>query len=310
MKKIDQEKKEIITRVSWMYYFGGMNQQEIANELSLSRIKVIRLLQQALDLGIVHISIDSANYSLYTLEQEIKEAAGITYCVVVPSLPDLANALSRGAAHLCNDIISMKGMLGVGLTRSIRYLHAYLDKKKCKVNSVISIGGSTSPNLALTHLNNGFQIAQALGVDYYTVWAPVIVAKELDSEIIKKDKYISMVLKMAQDSSYVIVGIGNTTTSQLIDMKYITKEDFKRISNSNAEGELMGRYFAIDGKQVFVGIEKKIISIDFPMKCPVIGVAGGKDKERAIVSILRSGWLQGLVTDEDTACAVLKMLKA
>jgi DNA-binding transcriptional regulator LsrR (DeoR family) len=204
----------------------------------------------------------------------------------------------------------MKGVLGVGLSRSIRYMYKYLDKNKCKVDSVISISGTTNPNLALTRLNSGFQIAQALGIDYYTIWAPVIVAKGLDSEMIKKDRYISMVIKMAQNSNYAIVGIGNTATSQLIDMEYITREDFKKISESSAEGEIMGRYFSIDGKQVSVGIENRIISVDFPMRCPVIGVAGGKDKEKAIVSALNSGWLQGLITDENTAHGILKILKA
>jgi DNA-binding transcriptional regulator LsrR (DeoR family) len=310
MKPVNQEENELLFRISWMYYFGSMNQQQIADELSLSRVKVIRLLQRALDLGIVLISMDSKNCSLLSCEKELKEATGLKYCVVVPSLPDLADALSRGAAHLCNDIIAMKGQLGIGLSRSMKYMYKYLDKQKCKVSSVISIAGSTSPNLALTHLNNGFQIAQALGVDYYTIWAPVIVDKEINCEMIKKDRYISMVLEMAQHSDYVLMGIGNTKDSQLIDMKYITEEDFKIISRSNVESEIMGRYFTIDGKMAPTGIEKRIISVDFPMECPVIGIAGGKDKVKAIVGALYSGWFQGLVTDEDTAREILKLIHA
>jgi DNA-binding transcriptional regulator LsrR (DeoR family) len=292
-----------------MYYIGGMNQQKIANELSLSRIKVTRLLQQALDLGIINISIGKGNYSVYSLEKKIKEATGIKYCVVVPSLPDLADALSRGTAHLCNDIIGMKGMLGIGLSRTICYLYKYLNRNKCKVDSVISISGSTSPNLALSHLNSGYQIAHALGVDYYTIWAPVIVGEGLSSSTIKKDRYISMVLEKAKNADYILVGIGNTKTSQLIEMKYITNKDYKKISQSNAEGEIIGHYLTIDGKQVMVGIEDRLISVEFPMRSPVIGVAGGQDKEKAIVSALRSGWLQGLVTDENTASGVLQILQ-
>jgi DNA-binding transcriptional regulator LsrR (DeoR family) len=309
MKPVSQDEIELLFRISWMYYFGAMNQQQIADELSLSRIKVVRSLQRALDLGIVLISMDSKNCSLLSWEKELKEAMGLKYCVVVPSLPDLSDALSRGAAHLCNDIIARQGQLGIGLSRSMKYLYKYLDKRKCKVNSVISIAGSTSPNLALTYLNNGFQIAQALGVDYYTIWAPVIVGKEINSEVIKNDKYISMVLEMARHSDYVLVGIGNTTDSQLIDMKYITEEDFKIISESNAEGEIMGRYFTIDGKIVPTGIENRIISVEFPMECPVIGIAGGKNKEKAILSALCSGWLQGLVTDESTAKGILTLMR-
>jgi DNA-binding transcriptional regulator LsrR (DeoR family) len=310
MKPVSEQEHELLFRISWMYYFGSMNQQQIADELSLSRVKVVRLLQRALDLGIVLISMDSKNCSLLSREKELKEAAGLKYCVVVPSLPDLADALSRGAAHLCNDIIAMKGQLGIGLSRSMKYLHKYLDRRKCKLSSVISIAGSTSPNLALTHLNNGFQIAQALGVDYYTIWAPLIVGREISSEAIKKDRYISMVLEMARHSDYVLMGIGGVKDSQLIDMKYTTEEDFKAISGSNAESEILGRYFTIDGEMVFTGIEERIISVDFPMECPVIGIAGGKNKEKAIVGALRSGWIQGLVTDEHTANGILELMRA
>lgn len=308
MKPVNQEENELLFRISWMYYFGSMNQQQIADELSLSRVKVIRLLQRALDLGIVLISMDSKNCSLLSCEKELKEATGLKYCVVVPSLPDLADALSRGAAHLCNDIIAMKGQLGIGLSRSMKYMYKYLDKQKCKVSSVISIAGSTSPNLALTHLNNGFQIAQALGVDYYTIWAPVIVDKEINCEMIKKDRYISMVLEMAENVDIALVGIGNADDSQLTDSKYISEDDYKHIVSSNAVGEIIAHYFTLDGKITRTQIDARLISVDFPMKCPVIAAAGGPAKIRSIAGAIRSGFIQGLVTDEKTAEAVIKIL--
>jgi DNA-binding transcriptional regulator LsrR (DeoR family) len=307
IKTMDKE-GELVTRVSWMYYFASMHQQEIADELNISRIKVTRLLKQALDSGVVDISIKDSSYSLFSLENELKSLTGLKYCVVVPSLHNLSDVLSRGTAHLCMDIIKMKGNLGVGMTRSLCDIHKYLNKKDCGINSVVSIGGSTSPALGLAPWNIGFHIAQALGIDFYTIWAPLLVSHEENATAIKKDKYISTVLEMASNVDYALVGIGDTVDSQLLNMKYISDEDLKNVTDSGAKGELMGSFFSIDGKKIKTGLEKRIVAVEFPMKCPVIAVAGGIIKAEAIVSLLRSGILQGLVTDETAALEVLKLL--
>jgi DNA-binding transcriptional regulator LsrR (DeoR family) len=93
-------------------------------------------------------------------------------------------------------------------------------------------------------------------------------------------------------------------------MKYISDVDLKNITASGAKGELMGSFFSIEGKETKTGLEKRIISVDFPMKCPVIAVAGGKVKISAIASLLRSGRIQGLVTDESAALGVIELLRS
>jgi DNA-binding transcriptional regulator LsrR (DeoR family) len=238
----------------------------------------------------------------------LKKISGLTYCVVVPAVPNLIDALSRGTAHLCNDIIGIKGSLGFGFSRSLGRLDLYLKKEKCNIRSVVSLCGTTSPNLALRSFNSGFHIAQALDVDFYTILSPMIVSPELNSRVIKKDRYISMVLEMAESVDIALVGIGNADDSQLTDSKYISEDDYKHIVSSNAVGEIIAHYFTLDGKITHTQIDDRLISVDFPMKCPVIAAAGGPAKIRSIVGAIRSGFIQGLVTDEKTAEAVIKIL--
>jgi DNA-binding transcriptional regulator LsrR (DeoR family) len=47
----------LLTKVSTLYYVGQQTQQEIADRLRLSRPRVSRLLAEALERGIVQISI-------------------------------------------------------------------------------------------------------------------------------------------------------------------------------------------------------------------------------------------------------------
>jgi DNA-binding transcriptional regulator LsrR (DeoR family) len=190
----------------------------------------------------------------------------------------------------------------------MQYMSKYLDKKKCKVDSVVAIQGITGLNLALTPLHSGFQVAQVLDVDYYAIWVPLVVDEGTKTEILKKNHYISKILEMGQNADYALVGIGTVEASPRTAINIIAKTDFKKILDGGAIGEILGHFFTIDGSFIHTGLEKRIISVNFPMKCPVIGVAGGPDKIKAIAGALRSGWLQGLVTDENTAKGLVKIL--
>jgi deoxyribonucleoside regulator len=49
--------KDILAKATWLYHHQKPTQQQIADELGLSRPTVVRLLRQALEQGIVTISL-------------------------------------------------------------------------------------------------------------------------------------------------------------------------------------------------------------------------------------------------------------
>jgi deoxyribonucleoside regulator len=59
MKSQDPQKSEaeILVRVARMYYEHGLNQQEIAGRVGLSRSRISRLLTKAREAGIVQVTI-------------------------------------------------------------------------------------------------------------------------------------------------------------------------------------------------------------------------------------------------------------
>ena len=48
---------QLQARVAWYYYVGGMTQQEIADRLDLTRVRVNRIVGHARAEGLVHIDI-------------------------------------------------------------------------------------------------------------------------------------------------------------------------------------------------------------------------------------------------------------
>ena len=73
----------LLSKVGKLYYEQGLTQQIIAERLHLSRPKVSRLLQQAVDVGIVQIMVLSPPGIHAGLEQQLEERFGLQEAVIV-----------------------------------------------------------------------------------------------------------------------------------------------------------------------------------------------------------------------------------
>ena len=49
---------QLMSRAAWLYYVGGLNQEQTSARLGLTRARVNRLLQQARETGLVAITVD------------------------------------------------------------------------------------------------------------------------------------------------------------------------------------------------------------------------------------------------------------
>ncbi len=298
----------ILNRVAWMYYYGDMKQQEIADKLNISRVTVNRLIKQARKEGIVEIRINPNYMKMFEIEDELKEKSKLEHVVIVPDTSDINEALCQGTAHLLNDVLESKGKLGVGLSGTLKNLHHFVREDKVSFDSIVSICGASYPDLSMAPLNVGFTLADALDVSYYTIWAPVLVSDESNSIMIKKDKYISKVLDMARAVDYAIVGIGEVNSSKLTEIGYISDQELQDVVNQGAAGEIIGHYYDIEGNKIDTPISDRLISVDFPMTSPVIGVAGGNNKVLPILGAIKTGYITALVVNESTARELCKRL--
>jgi DNA-binding transcriptional regulator LsrR (DeoR family) len=56
-------------------------------------------------------------------------------------------------------------------------------------------------------------------------------------------------------------------------------------------------------------MDGRSITASVPMACPTVAVAYGEEKVKPLVGAIRGGYISGLVTDEKTAAAVLKIMR-
>ena len=84
----DRSYLEFLTRMASLYYLEGKTQVEVARALGISRQKVLRLLRQARELGIVEINIKSLTSVSRDLENKLRNIFGLESALVAASYPD------------------------------------------------------------------------------------------------------------------------------------------------------------------------------------------------------------------------------
>lgn len=87
----DADDQELMGQAAWLYYVGGLNQEETANRLGTTRARINKLLQLAKDAGMVSISIDTRSSGMLQIEDELRSRFRLERVICSPAF-----GLTRG----------------------------------------------------------------------------------------------------------------------------------------------------------------------------------------------------------------------
>ena len=85
---MQSDELSLATRAAWLSYVGKHTQEEIAGRLGVSRIKVNRLIGQAVRAGLVHVFVEGTAAECIALEEAIAARWGLEFCTVAPGGDD------------------------------------------------------------------------------------------------------------------------------------------------------------------------------------------------------------------------------
>ena len=90
MNKFDPEPslQDEAARAGWLYYVGGLTQDQIAAELGVSRQRAQRLVSRAMAEGLIHVRLNHRIGACLDLESELTARFGLSRCRVSPRQPN------------------------------------------------------------------------------------------------------------------------------------------------------------------------------------------------------------------------------
>ena len=303
------EELSLATRAAWLSYVGNHTQEEIAGRLGVSRVKVNRLIGQAVRAGLVHVFVEGTAVECIALEEAIAARWSLEFCTVAPAVdasPLPLAALAAAGGHWLHRVLEAgrASLIGVGHGRTLATVAASLPRIPRPGVRFVSLLGSLTRHAAANPFDVIHRLTEITGAESYFMPAPFFADSVEDKAVLLGQRSLEAVFALARTAELMVVGIGEVgPDSHLLTSGMITPAELGEVERAGAVGELLGRFMDAEGRAVAAAVNERAVAVR-PEEMPgrqVVAIAGGRNKARAIAAVLASGVLTGLITDEATA---------
>lgn len=305
------EFEDVLTWAAWLYYVDGLTQSEVALRLGVSRASVVNYLQDARTRGIVSIRMNPGAIARTGLSRRLAERFGLEAASVIPASDggDLDRRLGEAGARVLSGMLEAGDTIGVAWGRTVLAAARAAVPTDVAGLTIVQASGSQlstddfSPELCTSLLAN------QLGARCLNFHAPAVLSsRELRDRLIEEPQ-LKRQFELIRSASKILFGVGDIGPgSTFAGVGMIEAEELERLRRATAVGVLIGRLIDAAGRPVPSDLDGRIVGIgldDLKAVPTRLCLAGGATKTAAIRAALSGGYATHLVTDADTAEALL-----
>ncbi|WP_196259798.1 sugar-binding domain-containing protein [Pelagibacterium limicola] len=308
-----RNKHDDAARAGWLYYVAGNTQDEIAAKLGVSRQTAQRLVSLAMSEKLIKVRLDHPIASCLALASELRSRFALDLVEVVPSdpgNPDTTLGVADAVAAELERLLSAPEprIIGVGTGRTLKAAVEAMSPIDCPQHKIVSLTGNIAPDGSAAFYNVIFSIADKVSAPSFPMPMPVLASSASERELLHQQVGIERTLALAAQASVSFVGIGDLGPKAPLYMDgFITQDELKLAQKAGAVGEMLGWTFNADGVLIQGMINDRVASPPFPSRetSLVVAAAKGANKVDAIRAAVRRRLVNGLITDEETAQALL-----
>jgi len=313
------ERYYIKLKAAYLYYHEDITQQQLADQLNISRLTLNKLLKEAREEGIVKIEVqDIRGYSsLIRLENEVCKRFDLKNVKITASISDdpaeITAAIARTAASYFDSLVSSRMRVGIGWGKTLETMSTFItpSPRISKAQFVTLLGGSSARSSSI-HANTLVEKIARRYTDSTTrlLYAPIYFENESLSAAFLKDPDIKSAMNAMKTLDVALIGVdGGLDTSTTIQTGVIQDKYIRILVKERAVGNICARFYNIDGDVCAKELNKQLIAIPLQtlQNIPtVIAVAGGKQKTASLIGAARGKYYNTLITDEHTAKSMLE----
>ena len=316
LTETDASADDQAARAAWLYYVGGLTQDQIAGEMGVSRQRAQRLVSRAVAAGLIHVRLNHHLASCLELEQALRERFHLVRCRVVPGLGpdrDPVRAIAPAAAAEMERVLRAPDplVIALGTGRALRGMIEALTPIEAPQHRLVSLIGNIAPDGSASYFDVIMRLAEKVHAPHYPMPVPVISDTAEENATFQSLGPVRKVRDLARTADVTFVGVGQMSQdAPLLTDGFLKPSELGEMQQAGAVGEVAGRIFDVDGRYMELAINDRLGGMHVPSSGPdrpVIGIAAGPSKIPAIAAALRGGIINGLISDEPTARGVLGM---
>jgi DNA-binding transcriptional regulator LsrR (DeoR family) len=302
-------------RAGWLYYVGGLTQDQIATEIGVSRQRAQRLVSRAMAEGLIHVRLNHPIGACLDLESELIARFDMTRCRVAPGLgagADAVRSIAPAAAAELERFLRMTtpSVIALGTGRALRGMVDAVTPMDAEQHRLVSLIGNIAPDGSASFFDVVMRIADKVRAPHYPMPVPVISPTPEENAAFHALGPVQKVVNLARAADVIFVGVGQMSNdAPLLADGFVTRSELDEMQGAGAVGEVAGWVYDSKGRYLDVGTNTRTggVRVAPGLDRPSIGIAAGASKVPAISGALKSRIINGLITDEPTARALLAL---
>lgn len=304
-----------LVTMSFLKYKLGYTQAKIAELFNVSLMTVSRMLKEAIDEGIVTISVKIPINEDEELSKQIKQKYALRDALIVKDneYEDTITTISKAAASYLDMVILPRDVMGLAAGRVLSHVLPLMNIPAINRNSVefkvVQVQGGYPDIDAFHPTTTIVNFVNRFGIPGHLLMYPMYAASENSAKMIyaqNKDEFESLWTKC----TILLTGVGVFDKENIQrEESLLTTEDISEIESKGGIGVIFGRWFDSEGNYLDCSSNRKAISIKPAFQKKILKrvlIAFGDEKLTVIDTLLKTKITNIFISDEKTARDLLQ----
>ena len=309
---IQSEADRLRARAIWLYHVEGCTQNDIATQLGINRVMVVRLLADARRRNEVRITISAPLTELLLLEREMETCFDINRVIVAPFADpetDPVKVIAAAAGNFISGEMKAGMTVGVGWGRTLFNTLPFITGATLENFRVVSLLGGIAAARRFNPAEFAWQFAELFQGEGFLIPAPAVVDCPETKHALLERCGLSAIFEMADKLDVALLscgGISSLTTSYRTG--YLSEADRRSLIEAGAVGDVLYNFIDENGNLVDHEVNSRVISVNLARlrRTPErVLISGGKDKLIALRAAIQTIAPTTLIVDEQTALALI-----
>lgn len=308
----EQNEQELMSIVSYLYYYADMNQSDIADRLFLSRSTISRLLKKARTSGVVELKINEPWHRDLAMEDSIKTAFSIDRVRVLQPeeyQKDVLDILGQMTSFYISCTVQDSFVLGLSWGNTIAHVVDSITTSRNIPVTVVPIMGSMSwPASNVENQELSARFSKIYGGRYLPLEGPLYARSHEQYQELMNAPANAEALDIARKADIILTSVGSIESRSWENV--LGEERLNRLCELGCVGHIGGHFYDINGceiegnyKDLLVGLTLDEIRDNHNVIC----AAASPKKAEAVYGALRGRFINELFITQPLAQRLLEI---
>lgn len=307
--RLERQERAILD-ATWSYYHEGLNQNQIAENLGISRASVVNYLAEARKRDYIRVSLDPRIFTEHELAHAVAEKFSLKAVSIVPASDGkTSERVAKMAADWLPHLLTKGDRLGVAWGETIFQLSEAASPQSIEDLQIVQLVGSRPAAKGFAAEICSAVLASQFGAHCINLHVPLLLSDKSLTKRLLEEPVIADQMHAVNNCNKVVFACGTCTPeSHIVKTGLMTAEELEVYVAQGATGVICGRLIDRHGVPIVTLNEDRMIGVSLDkMKNKEMGLLVGSGRARVapMLAAIKGGYATHLAICDDTALQLL-----